>query len=411
MRPTTTLFIFILFIYISCSKPAVNLEYDKKVEEIKSLVLRKSIPAASIDKNVSSQQLFMLGHCSDIHAENCHWNWNLQEFIDFFNDTSLLRYTNALICTGDICNGFPGRDKKLAIKEINEVNSYFLNQKIPSLIVIGNHDSNIEESGSSNMDYIYNHAFTKEEQFQYIFQPYVDKWGYRNGNKLYYKKVFDANKIVIVVLDFIDYPVEKSESNLGKLKYKCGYIFSQEQLTWFYRTLYEVPPDYAVIVAVHSLPKEELKVGVFEQGTFLLPDIINAYKNGLRYKHEWQHSKYSSLKTCVDFDFRGLGKREFICWLGGHIHTRVITVSDRYVDQWMITAPALFTEKNMTAFGKYSLKRTTDGFSRNSFNIIQIDREKHLIYLTFFGAYENEGKVYDKEIVLDYESGICNWSI
>ena len=392
-----TVSVFLSICLSCCSKQEAD--YADMVKDVSSAVLNNMFREGA-DSSDPDDKIFTLGHCSDIHAESLNWDINLQEFFDFFHSPELKPYTDAIICTGDICNGFPCRDKNITLSEISRVSNHFLNLDIPSFFLIGNHDTNIEEAGSANIDDIYKSALTKEEQYRYIIKPLAEKWGYAHTGKSYYKKVFDKYKIVLIALDFVDYPILESRDGLSKLWYKCGYIFSGEQLKWLYHALCEIPKDYGLIMAVHSLPHTKLQVGIYDQGISLLTEIVHAYMNGTLYSHEWKNPKYGALKTKQDFDFTGYGKKEFICWLGGHIHSRAVTTSDIYPDQLMISAPALFTEKSRYP-GLPFLERHSGDDTRNSFNIIQIDRKDRKIFLTCFGAYQDEN-IRSRSLTLSY---------
>jgi hypothetical protein len=122
----------------------------------------------------------------------------------------------------------------------------------------------------------------------------------------------------------------------------------------------------------------------------MIPNIIEAFKTGSVYEHSWTYSNDSTISTSFEFDFRGRGKGDFICYLAGHIHYRRIGKS-YFKDQLVITAPALYQAdmSEMTRKGS-SLDRFRDTTTINSFNLMSVDKTQRKIYLTSFGAYEDE---------------------
>jgi hypothetical protein len=362
--------------------------YEYMVAEVESAVCSYTVPNnADFTNPYDKYSRFTLGHASDVHPFNLHAIDNLNEFISFFHREHVFARVDALMCSGDLCNGYAGRNKSLSIKEIQSVTAPVLEQNIPAMLIVGNHDSNINETGSNpaGQNDSYTQALTKEEQFKYIIENAKQKWNYINNNdkSCYYYMDFSLYKIRIICLDFVDYPTLEDEQNQGKLKYNMGYIFSQKQLEWLYLTLKNTPEDYGVITGIHHIPSNAAK---WQQGTMLL-NVIEAFKTGGRYVHQWNGGKYPELATNVDFDFSENGEREFICWLGGHTHRRAYSWNH---NQLMITTPALFTqsydERDRDADPTLRVSGT---ITQNSFNILQVDRVSKKVIVTAFGAYQD----------------------
>jgi hypothetical protein len=76
--------------------------------------------------------------------------------------------------------------------------------------------------------------------------------------------------------------------------------------------------------------------------------------------------------------------------LSGHIHYRRIGKS-YFDDQVVITAPALYqTQLSEISRKGSSLDRDKDTTTINSFNLMTVDRANRKIFLTSYGAYEDE---------------------
>lgn len=401
-------FFFFFNLFIECSSkhnddPPQGYLYEGQMTMVKSI-------DSSLYANINSKNghsLFTIGHCSDVHAGCLNWNFNLKEFIWYFNRDNIKCLTSILINTGDLSNGYSLRNKNSTLKEIRSVVTPFINQDIPSITLIGNHDSNIEEAGYLNTPGVYNQAIDKQQQYNEIIKPSLEKWFHDSDQgKTYYNVDFSKYKIRLVCLDFIDYPILPDESNGNKLKYEGRFIFSQAQLDWLYKTLYSTPKNWGVIIAIHGLPKEAIKIGTYNQGTQLLPEVINAFKHGKRFQHQWNGGNYPELSTKVDFDFRQKGESEFICWIAGHIHGRYYTTADNYPDQVMLTTPCIYTMDIKEFFQHnrpYALDRKSNTITQNSFNILQIDREQKKIYVTAYGAYiDYYGNITNRTTVINY---------
>ena len=235
------------------------------------------------------------------------------------------------------------------------------------------------------------------------------KWNFKGeDNSCYYYQDFQSYKIRVINLDFVDYPVVKDGEN-DQLKYLVQMIFSQKQLEWFYRTLQDTPDDYGVIVTLHATPDESYVLGKWEQGVNMLPKVIDAFRSGTKYSHEWNCKQYPELSTKLDFDFTANGQKEFICWVGGHTHRRTFTYKEiNGRKQLMITTNAMFCQNyDNSAISQNiaysSTLRTPGSTTQNSFNILQIDRKQHKVFVTIFGAYlDYAGNITQRINVLDY---------
>lgn len=409
-------FLFITLLLASCQakEKIVNLDesqYSLMVEDVTNRVNTYSY-GTYFDGLTKVIDRFTIVHFSDVHCNNNLWNENLLELIQFANQSLIRDRVQALINTGDLCNGMPGRNKDITIEEISKVNDILLSSYQPVFNVIGNHDSNIEEASKQNVLNSFTCALSKREQYGNIIKPFLSKSELRDSyieGECYYHKDFNKYKIRLIVLDFIDYPILEDLEKKTFLKYTPGFIFSQNQLEWLYSTLFNTPLNYSIIIASHGPFTKDLEIGKYAQDVNLIPDIINSFKNGNIYVHKWNNSENKELSTNLVFDFSKRGRGDFICYLSGHIHNRVVTKTDKYNDQVIITSPQLFFP-NPYSEGSYSyaknvsfLDRNTSTIDKNSFNIISVDKSNRNLFLTCYGAYRDINGIFtDRTMKIKY---------
>lgn len=353
--------------------------------------------------------LLNIMHVSDIHVNNPNWEKNLREVIRIGVDNKdVVKY---IINTGDNSNGFPARDKNISIGEMQSLSNVLSNvEDIIPLQLIGNHDTNVEEDGSQNIPNTYTQALTKKEQADYNIVPF-NKNGVILGSRViggetvydtYYYLDDATHKIRFIAIDYQDYPIEpQTQESHGvnfdatKMKYHFGYILSQRQLDWLVGALMSTPEDYGIILLSHQIPDPMYTTGDFYQGIDLIPDIIDAYKRRTSFFkiseiNDRSGYRWPELDTTVNCDFSVKSQTEFICILGGHIHTREIieVVSGKNIVA--ITSANLFQGgfSLNVVYRLPHLKRLYRGSenTRNSFNIISINRESRKITVVKAGA-------------------------
>lgn len=339
--------LFCLIVTFSCNKR----EFNELVCYNEYISLNEYIDEYALESN------FVIGHASDIHAYRTNWDTNLNKFFNLLSQDGLNGRLNALLLTGDYCEGTTNRAKSKTVNEIKSVFNIVLSQDIPCYAVIGNHDDNIEMA-RGKIQYDGRNYISKKEQVNMIISPILNKWNPSENNDLgYYKIDFTNNKIRMIFLDFIDYPYEFDENWFAK--HNIGFYFSQKQLEWLYKTLLTTPDNFGICIVIHAIPSSDIQFGDYAQDINLLPDIINAYKKGSTFEHNWIHPTLPEYSTHLNFDFSSKGGSEFICYLGGHIHRRKISVIKNYPDQVYITAPCLYTYKTDNLFNIVSINTKT----------------------------------------------------
>ena len=355
----------------------------------------------------NGNKLLTIAHSSDIHPHGVNYDRNTEECVNYCN--SMNDILDALVVTGDYCNGLQGRLEWWSTSEMEDALSILDKSTVPLYTLIGNHDDNINlttkrpavQTGINpkNAELYYLDA---KERYSWIIGPYLEKFSPEEANpeQCYYKIDFDDYKIRIIFLDAMDCP---HVFEGGYLKYIPGLFFDQNQLEWLYNTLLTTPKDFGVIVTTHGPFISGFERATYAQGAQMIPSIIDAFKQGTVYEHNWTYAQDASISTSFKFDFTSHGKGDFICYLAGHIHYRRANKS-YFNDQLVITAPALYQAdmSEMTRKGS-SLDRFRDTTTINSFNLISVDRLDRKIILTSFGAFEDEtANVRNRTEILSY---------
>lgn len=327
----------------------------------------------------------VIGHTSDIHAYRSEWKKNLIEFFNIFGQNNLVGKVDALLLTGDYCEGTSGRNKTNTLNEIKSVIEIAESQNTPCYSIIGNHDDNVEMN-RGRIQYKGNNLISKQEQIDLIIGPLLKKWDTTEYlNTGYYKKDFLKKKIRMICLDHMDYPYDLDDN--GYMKHNIGYMFSQKQLEWLYHALLTTPKDYGICIVMHAIPTKRA-LGEYAQGLTLIPDIVNAYKNKAKFNHIWTNPCMPEYSTKVCFDFTSIESSNFICYIGGHMHKREISTIEKYPDQIMITVPCLYYSQNHD--------------DSCSFNIMSINQSKREIAICNYRIDKNIGNLQNNVIAFKY---------
>lgn len=345
---------------------------------------------------------------SDIHYNSTNADLNLVELLNFARHPLIASDISTILCGGDVCNGQYGRTKATAVSEINSFKDRLLQSPVPAISILGNHDDNVSRTGRTNPTNTFVNAITKTEQYNLMLKPFSDKWNVFKtvANKGYFHADFDDHKIRVIGTDAYDWPVENNGS--GGVKYKsdlAGQYFSQAQLDWLFTTLRDTPAGYAIILLTHCPVRTGLTWSQgFVQGVNVLPNIINAWKKGLTYNHSWSSSAYPELNTNKVFAFTGSGK-EFICYLGGHVHSLISYVTEAFADQHGFVVPCTWTSGAGSGDAEETptMVRGEGEEVRNSFACMSVDRFRKNLIVTMYGAHKDgEGFITERTNFIKY---------
>lgn len=347
---------------------------------------------------------------SDPHFNSTNARLNLLELNSYAKHPLIKDDISAVVCAGDVCNGEVGKAKATTQAEIVNYMNVALDAPVPTFSANGNHDTNDTRTGGQNPTNGFANAFTKAEQYNLMIKPVADKWSQIKAvaNKMYLHADFPEHKIRIISTDAYDWPIINKGD--GSLKYKSelkGQYFSQAQMDWLFTTLRDTPAGYAVIVVTHC----PLRTGLtwndgFVQGVDQLPRIINAWKKGLSYTHNWSSSAFPELNTNTVFNFSGgATNREFICYLSGHVHSMIHYTTAAFPEQHGLVVPCMWTAGagSGAATETLTIARGENEEVRNSFAHISVDRYGKQFITTMFGAHKDgEGMTRERTQFVKY---------
>ena len=242
---------------------------------------------------------------------------------------------------------------------------------------------------------------TPQEAFNRFIKPTLDKIGISDLSTPYYAKTFDDYKTVVIFLNTYDTP-DSIDSGAGEfIVARNNEMFSQAQIDWFIATLNEIPEDYHLVVASHSIGFETTVIDsnfshknreyilemLYPYGyCTIIPDIINAWKSGSTLSESYAPQTHigliPTLNANCDFTNRGVGN--FACYLVGHQHTDLVLKCAKYDDQKVV---ALTTASNLT--GHYmdsDLPRRSGTKSEDALTVFSIDTDARQIRLVRVGS-------------------------
>lgn len=354
--------------------------------------IRYSSVAISPFKSDLYLERFKIVHISDIHladwtADNRTQSpQNLIEAVTFANMSDLK--INALVATGDLIsnNEKVNRNKALTFLE-SFYYHFYANNKIPSFIITGNHDTNML---IDNQDFY----VSKQDLYQTLFASTNYPTQHPMYENYYYADLSNplGGTIRIIGLDCTD----QDGIDYNSLQLSC---ITQSQINWLTQTALKenMTDQHHIIILIHqplqpysSNGESYMCAGNYLFSEKLIPDIINAF-----IKKEMIQKQYSSIvppqKTVsVNSDFTTT-PGHFICYLGGHTHTHAhfdVKCNDPAQEkQIMLLANTMSPDYQNNQFGFIQRKKNTQ--NSNSFSIYAIDTHEQKIYTTYFGAKKN----------------------
>jgi hypothetical protein len=271
---------------------------------------------------------------------------------------------------------------------------------VPAFSTEGNHCGNLNFGGTSYMttDNYFSKVLTNQEMYDAIIAPLATKWTntITVPNQTYYHADFPERKIRLITLNCFNFPLVEGPN--GRIKYLVGQAayYSQAQIDWLYTTLQSVPAGFAVIISNHvALDVNDYTDLTYLQGMNFIPSVINAWKNGTSYIHNYVNATYPELSTSKTFSFTGT--KEFVCYLCGHAHRFELLKQPAFPDQNTLMVPCLKTSNP----GNF-VRGEADEI-RNSFMVVSVDRTNKQIVLTMFGAFRDpDGKYRERVSFIKY---------
>ena len=300
--------------------------------------------------------------------------------------TSYLDMMDALdagICLGDMQgSNFAENDGAWYLDVIRGTTKRFFT-------VIGNHDG-----GQGNDRDV---CGTKQQVFDKFIKPVREQMQLPKLSKTYYCVNFDQYKITMIVLDNYDVPDDSDEHHF--LINRETEMISQEQADWLQSVLMNVPKDYHVIVARHSITEacvpiesdwtqSEFQIQDVEHGCVtgnLVTDLIDAWIHGKSIHRKYCSEEFSQIPPVVlDVDYSKRGQGNFVAYLVGHSHVDWHGVCEKYPEQNVIIFPSSADDDWQNLYS--DLPRLLGTKAQDCFTVFTVDTQERMICLVRVGS-------------------------
>lgn len=295
---------------------------------------------------------------------------------------------------GDIINGVSEKENELTV--LSDVCRNFNDANCPTFYVKGNHDDNclfarggVNEHTGLASDYI-----TNEELYMRSNAFHKDEYVTNSAGDMYFYYDDEDSKIRSIFLNGFDNP--ETDTNGVRDEDARTNRMSDEQLAWLKSAAFNfsdktIASEWAVILFSHAGT-------VLETG---LQSILNTFVSGTGDFAEQGAMEVIALFHGDDH-LDGLGTSQ----IGGKVMTRIVILNAHQTqDNASVVAP----ERIWLMPPPRKQLGTED---ETAFDLVTIDRENHLIYLTRYGArsyvYNEETGAYDtlasRTRIVDYRT-------
>lgn len=293
--------------------------------------------------------------------------------------------------TGDIIDGVSKKDKELSI--LTTLNTKFLDSNCPVFYVKGNHDDNCLYARKNGK--LGEHYILDKEIYERTL-AFNESAKTPDGNdKLYYYYDDENTKIRSIFVNVFDCSEECDENGV-RLYDARAQAFSQEQLNWLKHdalnfSAKENSEEWAIIIFSHM--------------------YMNKY--AYRILGDFQNGKNT---------FAEQGAGEVIAWFVGDDHLDTLSYYNWTYDNFKTCRVGCLnasSAKDNTEDAKpdntilYPPSKPANTENETAFDLVTIDRDNGLIYLTRYGArsyvYNQETSTYDiraaRTRIIDYKTG------
>lgn len=324
------------------------------------------------------------GFMTDLHYSHTYnHNIRMQRNMNAYKEIAKRAFVDRLILGGDYANDGV---KSYKVNSYRELRAHL--DGIAYFPVNGNHDDNSIWDESCIKSEVSTQHVTTEELYQ-LFYNHLPARGAifdKHNPGLYYYLDDKVNRIRYIFVDTNDIPIRFDEK--GKFLYTKQHTFavSQRQLDWLVGEALKFEEDrWDVVMVMHNAlaPSRENEEDKEEEKYLgILNCLIAAYKNGQDVQRDFYEGDFA-LHLQTDFSNGNRGK--LIGVFAGHYHKDIMEYSESGV-------PYIFIGN--VIFYNQGMPRTDGDKSELLFDIVTIDREKHIIYLTRVGAGESRSVQY-----------------
>lgn len=389
-----------LLLLAACSKDLVD-QLQSRQELNEHLYTQNNTAATARIRQIMYQksndattERFKLVHISDVHLSSWspsnHYQLpiNLRQSIRFANQDALR--INAIAITGDFISY---AEKPQATSFMRSFATCIQqDNRIPTLICTGNHDSNI--GVQKNHEPIMHTLFYKSEITNLLFTNSANAHLRQTEENYYYEDLPNPQGgiIRIIALDMIDQPSD----TYNTLNYA---IYSQTQIDWLGNVALKGMTEAHSVIILNHFPFQRRDTGASTylcDGDYvhpwqMIPEIVEAFRGHTTLQKSYP-DQFGGDSIHVDFDF-STSRADFICYLGGHIHANahfeisgLSNEQPHLPKQQMIICTNQAPSERGVVYNR--VEREEDKLSSNAFCIHAFDTQERKIYTTYFGAYQ-----------------------
>ena len=250
------------------------------------------------------------------------------------------------------------------------------------LLTVGNHDGATGKKEVNGELLHYRYQLSNEDRAALYFG-----WQRENSEKIfgpdgsYYYFDDDSTQTRYIMLNgfWTEHKADKTGfvEDINHSFFKTP-ILGQEQLSWFAQEALNMPKGYGAVIGMHN--------AISPRDSAVFADIVEAYNN-----KEWCNSIYTgeqewqSSKIVENFSH---AKGEIIAIFQGHNHKD-------YIDTETFAVPCItITTAGADVRDDLPVERIAGTSTETAVDVVTIDRENHIIYLTRLGAGEDRSVHY-----------------
>ena len=245
------------------------------------------------------------------------------------------------------------------------------------LLTVGNHDGatgSCEENGET---VYYRHQLNNEQRSDVFFgwQRATNEYKHFDSDGTYYYLDDSATKTRYIMLNSFWAQWEGNEDGfVPDIQHSLGHTphFGPQQLMWFAEKALDMPPDYGAIIITHFAPDAK-DFEVF-QGIVDAFSTRSTYEGAYEGAEEWQ-----STEIAVNYKY---ADGEIIAVFQGHNHEDALHDFFQKVPCINVTTAGAY----WAVRGEDAVERIEGTASEFAADVVVIDRESRIIYLTRLGA-------------------------
>lgn len=244
------------------------------------------------------------------------------------------------------------------------------------LLSVGNHDGATGAREVNGETLYYRYQLNNEQRSEIFFdwQRESNEYKHFDSDGTYYYLDDSATKTRYIILNSFWSRWEGNEDGFVTDVQNSFFhvpMFGEQQLTWFASEALDMPPDYGAIIITHFAPDAK----DFE----VFKGIVDAFSNRTRYEGSYVGEEdWQSTDIAVNYRY---ANGEIIAVFQGHNHEDALHDFFQKVPCINVTTAGA----HWAARGDTALERVKGTASEFAVDVVVIDRESRIIYLTRLG--------------------------